>query len=283
MKSIISTFLVLIFSGTLIGCSSSTGQDTQELEREITSEQDERESRQSTRSDRSDDEWAEHRENFGERRSSKRSDSDVTEDWGKEDERDAFDFNFDALEDVETEEDLEEVFSELGKAMEELGEALTEGADVQSVDYDELKDVLPSRIRGFEKEQYSGDNVRVFGIDLSVYEETYESDRGNERLEITLVDMGSLANATLVGIDWLDIKIQSEHATGFERTTTINGYPAFEQCEQSGARETCSLHLLVEERFVVEIEGQGVTMNNVRDVLSDMDIAKLKRLKEYGI
>ena len=305
MKTTAATlFLALIIGIFSTGCTDSTGQVSDRVEQESNDTRDVVQSQRSSRSDRDEDGWDEHRKNFGERRSSTdsyadsydaRTDDDTYDSWGDEDHDDSwaddqkknrdhdFHFDFEELVDGETEQELEEALSQVGEALEEIGEAFSEGSNVKSVDYDELKSVLPSRVRGLEMKDYSGDNVRVFGINLSVYEQRYKSNSGDERLEITLIDMGSLANAALVGMDWLDVKIESESSSGFERTTTVDNYPAFEQCEKSSWAEQCSLHVMVENRFVVEIEGEGMTIDKIRDVFSEMDIRKLKNLSDQGI
>jgi len=308
MKSATSLFLsifALVF--VLAGCSDSTGQD---YDQEIAQDRTEKRSQRGG----DDDDWSEHRENFGDRRTtSSRSTND--NDWGSDDkdtdwntndydnEIDELKRELDGLVDldelerklktIEREfeeegnaeglEELENAFESLGEAFSEVGNAISNGIEVKSVDYDELKGVLPNRIRGYEKKNFNGDKVSVFGFNLSVLEQEYESDRGNGSLNITVIDLGSLANAALVGLDWLDLEIKSESSTGFEQTTTIDGYPAFEQCDRSSRKDNCSLHLVVEERFVVQIESDEMGMNDIKDVLDKMDIRKLAEMREEGI
>ena len=252
MKSAIPFFVFLLLAGTYTGCSDSTGQDADYVEQQVTFEQAEDDSRDDAQRERRDDDaWEEHRRNFGERRSSTRSDRDHDDDsWDHEDhardyddhswDRDDhswdkdkdcqdhkshckdhdfdfdFDFDFDNLEEFENSEDLEEAFSQLGEAFEEFGDAFSNESGVRSVNYNELKDVLPSRIRGFEKKNFNGENVEVMGFNISVLEQDYISD-DNEPLSIKVIDLGSLANAATVGLDWMDIKIENESSTGFEK------------------------------------------------------------------
>lgn len=190
--------------------------------------------------------------------------------------------NIEGLEDVDWEQvqtQLDEAFESLGEGLSGIGAALSNGSEIESIDYDELKDVMPSRIRGFEKHNFNGDNVSVFGINLSVLEQEYKNDDG-DRLDITVIDLGSLSNAALMGLDWLDLDIKSESSTGFEQTTTIDGNPAFEECDRSYGEDSCSLHVVVEERFVVQIEGNNMEMKDIRGILDKMDIRKLEKMSQ---
>ena len=308
---LLSTFLLALF---IVGCSDSTGQD---YEGEIAQDQTYEDTRSRKGSD--NDDWNEHRRNFGDRRSNTSSADDESE-WDAEYEREAdwqdeeFERNMDelrreldglvnldnleqklksierergeALEDVDWDQvqiSLDEAFESLGEAFSEVGTAISGGIDVESIEYDELKDVLPSNIRGYNKKNFSGDKVSVFGLNLSVLEQEYESNRGDGTLNITVVDLGSLANAALVGLDWLDLEVKSESSTGYEQTTTIDGYPAFEECDRSYGEDACSLHVVVAERFVVQLESNKMAMKDIRNVLDKMDIRKLEKLSNADI
>ena len=307
MKSATSFFVsVLLLALFVTGCADSTGQESEFYEPGII-ENDTAKKRK--KRDKEEAKWAEHRENFGERRSSSRSSRDT--DWGSDGEsewdREEFERNMEQLKEelnglvdldqlehelrsIEREfegrhkeegfEHLEDAMESLGEALSEVGTALSSGVKVETVDYEKLKEVLPGRIRGYEKKNFSGDKVSVFGINLSVFEQEYEQEKGNGSLTITVIDLGSLANAAVAGLDWLDMDIKSESASGFEQTTTIDGYPAFEECERSSRNESCSLHLVVEDRFVVQIEGDEMSIKDIRGVMDNMDIRKLSTLDE---
>ena len=309
MKSATSLLLsvfTLVF--LLTGCFDSTGQENDYYEPDVA--QDETVDRKRSKRDRNDDEWAEHRKNFGDQRTTSSrsssdsdwgSDNDHNSDWDSEefdrsmqelkeeldglvdlnqleDKLKSIERDFENRENGEGFEDLERAMESLGEAFSEMGTAISNGVDVESVDYDELKDILPDRIRGYKKKNFNGDKVSVFGLNLSVLEQEYESERGDGYLDVTVIDLGSLANAAVAGLDWLDLDIQSESSTGFEKTTTIDGYPAFEECERSYGKESCSLHLVVEDRFVVQIESDDMGMKDIRGVLDDMDVRKLAQL-----
>lgn len=319
MKTTTSLLLfVFALSFSLTGCFDSTGQESDRYDEEIA--QDQTDTKKRTRRGGDDDWDAHRKNFGDRRTTSSNSDADTDwssesysdSEWDNEE----FDRSMDeikkeldglvdldelenklksierdfeerggkieGLEDVDWDQiqtSLDEAFENLGEGLSEISSALSNGSEVESIDYNELKDVLPSRVRGFEKKNFNGDKVSVFGINLSVLEQEYESDKGGQ-LDITLIDLGSLANAALVGLDWLDLEVKSESSTGFEQTTTIDGYPAFEECDRSYGEDACSLHLVVEDRFVVQIESNQMGMKDIKGVLDKMDIRKLEKMSQ---
>ena len=180
-------------------------------------------------------------------------------------------------------EDLGEAMNNLGNALEQLGQSLGGDANVEPVDYRALRDVLPRRIRGLEKGRYNGERTSTLGIRVSTVEQEYESDDGDEWVKIQVVDLGSLRNVAAFGLDWLKLEVDRESSDGFERTTTIDGHPALEKCQTSGRTEQCEVHLFVAERFVVDLESKGFSIDRLHDVIDDMDLEDLEEMKLEGV
>lgn len=178
---------------------------------------------------------------------------------------------------------LEDAFSQLGSALEEMGEALGGNTKVEPVNFRDLREVLPERLRGLDKGKSSGETTGALGFKVSTVEQIYENEDGDERLEITVVDLGSLKNAAVLGMDWLNMEFDREDDNGFERTTEINGHPALEKCETMGSTERCEVHLIVAERFVVDLESKGLSVRQMRDALDDIDLRKLEKMRNDGV
>lgn len=176
---------------------------------------------------------------------------------------------------------LEDAFSQLGSALEEMGEALGGNTSVEPVNFRDLREVLPGRVRGLDKGKSSGETTGALGFKVSTVEQVYEN--GDERLEITIVDLGTLRNAAVLGMDWLNMEVDREDDNGFERTTEIDGHPALEKCQTMGSTERCEVHLIVAERFVVDLESKGLSVRQMRDALDDIDLRKLEKMRNEGI
>ena len=176
-------------------------------------------------------------------------------------------------------ENLDEALSHLGNALEELGESLNGESGVEPVDYRDLREFLPNRIRGLEKGSYNGERTGTLGFKVSKVEQEYESENGDESVDISIVDLGTLRNFATFGLEWLKLEVDREDDKGFERTTRIDGHPALEKCETTSRYERCEVHLLVDERFVVEIKSKGLSIRQVRNILDDIDLKDLAELE----
>ena len=180
-------------------------------------------------------------------------------------------------------EELDEALSSLGNALEELGESLNERSSVEPVDYRDLRDLLPGRIRGLEKGNYNGERTGTLGIKISKVEQEYESDDGDESVDISIIDLGSLRNVAAFGVDWLKVERDRESNDGFERTTQIDDHPALEKCQTSSQYEKCEIHLLVGERFVVDVVARGLSIRDVRNIVDDIDLRGLEKMRNEGV
>jgi hypothetical protein len=164
-----------------------------------------------------------------------------------------------------------------------MGDALNGDGGVEPINFRELRDALPRRVRGMEEGPSNGETTGVLGIRISTVDQTYRNEEDDERIDVTIVDLGSLRNAALMGKDWLNVQFDRESDEGFERTTRIEGYPGMEKCRTMTDYEECEIHLIVAERFVVDLKGKGVSMRTLRNVLDDVDLRKLESLREEGV
>ena len=312
MKVAIPLFALLSICLISIGCSDSTGQDADSFE--TNQEYTDQTSRSNNNNRRDEGDWAEHRRNFEQKsgsttlaeRNNHRSDRDYDsfeeEDdyswndgekkrsWDKNDWLDEEDFNLDELEKTFEEfekeldfEDLEVALEDLGEALEDISVSFNEGKSVETVDTDDLRAVLPGKIRGMEKGYPDTKKVGVFGIRVSSVEQEFVNKKNDERVDVSVVDMGGFGGIAASSLDWLELEIDNQSEDGFERTSTIQGYKGIESCESNTWSQKCSLVLFVAGRFIVELESEGLSSKELRNVLEDMKLKRLEELKSYGM
>lgn len=185
--------------------------------------------------------------------------------------------------DREDPENLGEAMQELGKVLGELGGTIGGEAAVTPVDFRELRELIPDRVRGMEQTANSGERAGALGIKISTVERTFQSSDGEEEIALKLTDLGSLKNAATLGLNWLHLDVDREDDNGFERTREFKGHPAHETCTSAGDSDRCSMHVLVAERFVLELEGRGVDIDKLRDVAGDVDIKQLDKMRYDGV
>lgn len=171
---------------------------------------------------------------------------------------------------------VESSLVEIGRALERVGQEMQENSDVQPVDWRDMKSLLPDDVAGFDRIDWEGHNKQAIGIRMATIKGDYE--RGDDRLHVAVVDLGSLSGLATAGYDWLDAHIDSETSRGYERTQEIDGYPGFVEVERGSHRDELSAVIIVEERFVVavNIEGENLDDDLLMDAVGDVPVDRLR-------
>lgn len=155
-----------------------------------------------------------------------------------------------------------------------------ENLRIETVDFRQLRDLLPERLDGRERTDASGERTGMAGFTVSRAEGTYHADPDdrNEQLTVKLIDIGGAGNFAFLGAAWLMAEVDRESSSGFERTTTFEGHRAYEKEERRGDRLTSELQVVVENRFLVSLEGRGVEAAALRRAASGLDFRAMQRL-----
>jgi hypothetical protein len=164
---------------------------------------------------------------------------------------------------------------ELMKAMGAIMGAGTNAA-VAVVDFRELKALLPAELPGMKRTAASGEKNSAMGMTVAVAEGSYEG--GDSSVNIKITDMGG--TGTLMGMaaaGWAMSEIDKETDTGYERTTTIDGNKAHEEYDTDD--KSGETQVLVGGRFLVEVDGNSVTPEQLKSAVSKIDLKKLAGLK----
>lgn len=163
---------------------------------------------------------------------------------------------------------LNDAMKQAKKAMEEAGM----GQKGEPVNFRELKKLLPEEMDGMEITDQSGQTSGAMGFNISQAEVEFTGGDG-EKIKISIFDTGGITMATMGLAAWANVTIDKEDSNGYERTTTINGFKAFEKFDTK--RKRGEISIFAKERFIVKVEGREVDMEDLRDALSDIDIEDL--------
>jgi hypothetical protein len=178
-------------------------------------------------------------------------------------------------------EAMQQGAEEMAEAMQQMGKALSGGKTVEPVNFRDLKALLPESLPGMERTSASGERTAAFGINVAQAEASYDGKDGRH-IEINIVDMGSMKGLMgMAAYGWAMADFDRETDTGYERTTTYRGHRAFE--EYNEVDKSGRIQVLVAGRFAVEIEGSGVTMEDLQAALKRIDLGKLEKMKMHGI
>jgi len=172
----------------------------------------------------------------------------------------------------------------MGDAMNALGAAMgaaNGGKKVETVDYKILKDMLPADLAGMKRSEATGEKNSAMGMTISNAEGRYKNDAGSS-MTVKITDIGSMTGlAGMATYAWASTEIDRETETGYEKTSTFNGYKSHEKYDKSG--KSGELSVLVGGRFAVEVDGYQVEMDAIKDAMSKLDLKKLDGMKNQGV
>jgi hypothetical protein len=150
-------------------------------------------------------------------------------------------------------------------------------ADVKPVDpvsFRELQTVMPD-VPGWEKDKPTGERMTS---PFSYSQATVTYHKGDAEIEQKIVDSGFNQLLFAPFSMMMAADYEKETQDGFERSVKIGDFPGWEKWD-SGTKNG-ELSLVVNKRFLVQLEGHGVDdVKALRDVLDKTDLTKLAALK----
>ena len=170
----------------------------------------------------------------------------------------------------------------MGEAMKKMGEAFgaAAGKKVTPVDFRELKALLPEALPGMKRTRAEGERAAAMGVNLSKAEGEYEKEGSS--VHISLMDMGTLSGmAAMATVGWAMAEIDKETETGYEKTSTYQGYKSHEEYNRNS--KDGEVTVLVADRFVVEVRGNNLPMESIMAALGAIDLNKLASMKGKGV
>jgi len=152
---------------------------------------------------------------------------------------------------------------------------MNQGKVIEAVPAATLKDLLPTELPGLKRTSASAERNQTMGVDISTAEGQYEATDGQgANVSLKLMDVSSMSGPMRMGMaGWAMAEFNRETDTGYEKTTTFNGYKALEEYNTPDKRGT--VRVFVAERFIVEIEGEGIPMDTLKQMLGKVDVKKL--------
>jgi hypothetical protein len=162
-------------------------------------------------------------------------------------------------------------------AMENLAKSMGKpGATGPLVDFRDLKALLPETIGTLKRTSAEGEKSAAMGFGVSQATGKYKGD-GEGRVRIKLIDTAGVGGMAIAAFGLAGLEVDKETEDGYERTSTLGGRKVFEKYNSRSKRG--EIKALVGNRFVVEVDGDDVPMETIKDVLgSKLDLAKLETL-----
>jgi len=165
----------------------------------------------------------------------------------------------------------------MAEAMKKMGQAISDSA-VEPVDFRELKALLPEALDGLPRTNASGEKNSAMGIKLSQATGDYQNDEGKS-INIEIYDYASMQKMVMMAqFGWAVTDFDRETDTGYEKSITWKGMRGIERYENES--QYGQIQILVAERFVVDVEGYSVKIEDVRNALEKIDLKKLASFKD---
>ncbi len=153
-------------------------------------------------------------------------------------------------------------------------------ASYEPIDFRKLKEALPQELAGFEKGESSGEKNNAFGISVSEAKQSFRTADGNKRVRFEITDPGSLAGPFALANMWMNVEVDKETSSGYEKTSTVDGRKLHEKWDKSGQHG--EIQMVIGNRFMVEVDANGIEMSDVKSLVSKIDVAKLEAMKGDG-
>ncbi len=161
------------------------------------------------------------------------------------------------------------------KGLEETVNKIKSDKDLKEpVNFRNLKELLPEELAGMSREKHSGKTTGAMGFKISMAEASYQD--GDQKLDVNIVDAGGVGTALMGNAMWSKLEIDEESDDGFKRTIEIDGNKSYQECSDNNKR--CQLAMMVNDRFVVSLEGRNIDMDQLMRIAKDMDVSKLENL-----
>lgn len=169
--------------------------------------------------------------------------------------------------------ELESAAKKMERAAEQM-EAAAEGrAEGGAADPAVFKAYLPGAVAGFTRTELSTGSGGVGGIEGSSATATYT--KGESRMTVAVTDLGAMGALAALG-GAFNVESTSEENGRYEKVGKVNGRMTMEEYDSNSRHG--SYGVMIGERFMVQAEGDGVTMDELKSAVAAIDAGRLEKL-----
>ena len=143
------------------------------------------------------------------------------------------------------------------------------------VDFHILESMLPTSLAGMQRRTPRGETSQAMSIRSSSADVDFEG-ADNSRINVSIKDATAMSG--LAGLAAMADSKESEQGDSYQRNETIGGYPVHETWDASGKHGVLSL--IVAKRYGVDVTGDRVGMDALKNALVQVDLGKLEAMKD---
>lgn len=168
--------------------------------------------------------------------------------------------------------ELEAAAKKMEQAAKQMEASAGEGG-VTATDPAAFKGYLPQSVAGFSRTELSTGSGGVGGLQGSSATATYA--KGESRMTLSVTDLGAMGALAALG-GAFNVETSSEENGRYERVGKVNGRMTMEEYDSSSRHG--SYGVMVGDRFMVQAEGDGVSMDELKSAVAAVDPGRLEKL-----
>ena len=153
-------------------------------------------------------------------------------------------------------------------------ETLDTNTDTQLMSFKDLMEYLPDTPRGWTAQKPQGETNSFGDYGISQVSQTFNREDSNKEIKVSIFD--GAFNSILSAPFLLTTGFNQESTESYNRGVTIDDIPGREVYNYSSNKG--SLHLLVDNRFLVQIEGSNIEEADLRKWWRSLDRQSLRAI-----
>jgi hypothetical protein len=147
------------------------------------------------------------------------------------------------------------------------------GSNPAGIATDTLKKFLPDSLGGLTRQEYSGAGGQLAGLGASAVEGKYGT--GDKRVTLDVTDMGEMGALASLG-SVLGVNGDKETPTSYTKVREVDGRTLIEDYDRDTHHGSYSV--IAGSRFLVKAEGYGVSMDELKAAVGEVDLKALEAL-----
>ncbi len=172
-------------------------------------------------------------------------------------------------------QDTQQAMGAVGGLLGALGSSLGGAHRHDPVDFHVLESMLPSSLSGMQRGVPQGNANQGMGIKETSAQVDF-SGTNDAHVNVSITDAAAVSG--LAGIAEMANSQQSEQGDSYEKNETIGGQNVHEKWDAQAKHG--ELSLIVARRYGVEVRGDNVDMDALKNALAQIDFDKLESMKD---
>ncbi|WP_300669879.1 hypothetical protein [Soonwooa sp.] len=165
--------------------------------------------------------------------------------------------------------------SNLSASMDDIQKSADKLKTVKPLSNDEIKAALPENVIGLKRTEYNaGDNMMV-GL---ITADAKYSDGTEKNVRLNIMDGAGESGSAVVTMIMMGLKAESEknNEQGYEKTTNFNNTRAIISEHKNGDLLESKITYLLKDRYVIKIEADGYTVDQLKPIMDEINVSALK-------